>query len=117
MLTAFRLMHQPASEANFVPSMKMPGGTEPRTRQCSNLALSFFSTLHKARLRYSDLINRGTDVIARFGDRIGEIALLPADGLLSLKPASSGHLNLYQSADAVFSIRPIQYHAIEDGGV
>ncbi len=111
-LTAFRLMHRPATEADFVPTVKMPDAPPARTVQCSNLALSFFNTLHKARSRYSDFIDRGGDALARFGDRIGEIGLLPSDGMLSLKPASSGHLNLYQSVEAIFTNRPIQYHSI-----
>ncbi len=110
-LTVFRLLHCQATEADFVPPAKESEQTHRGVPRCGNLALSFFTTLNKARRQVADLLDRGVDVGSRCGDRIGTVEIFASDGLLSARPSSSGHLNLFQEEGVTFASRVSEYHA------
>jgi hypothetical protein len=114
-MEAWRFTHQPASDPiDFVPSAALAGGARGH-RQCSNYALSFFSTLEKARKHFARLAAR-LDAEARYGGFVAKIALIETDGVLSPRPSKSGHLNLYEEEGASFAGRVAEYAAADDGG-
>lgn len=103
----FRFMHSPATEDDFVPPAEIDG---PRPRdKCGRFALSFFTNIQAARWRYAKLAER-EDAASRYGGSIGEITLLPGDGLQSL-PGHTGHFDLHQEDGVLFAARVIAYHA------
>lgn len=105
---AFRFMHSPATEASdFEPPAIIDGGIKKRDR-CGRLALSFFESVAAARARWKSLAER-EDAEDRYGSHIGEIDLVKADGLMSEPNPKSGHIDLYQDADARFAHRVIRY--------
>ena len=108
---AFRFVHNKATENDFLPLMKQPGSTESRgAPQCSNLALSFFVSLKKARDRVADLVSRGIDTHVRTGGYVGKLELITSDGHLSKRPNKRGHLNLFQEEGVLFADRVTEYH-------
>ena len=114
-LVAFRLMNKDPSEDDFEPGPKLKGAAPSfGVPRCGNLALSFYCTVKKAQRRVAQMIDKGVDVAAKCGDRIGEIALVPSDGHLSERPSSTGHLNLFQDEHARFAPRVAQYYPWSD---
>lgn len=105
---AYRYMHNPATEkGDFEPPAIVDGGVQRRDR-CGRLALSFFESVEAARERWKSLKER-EDADSRYGNHIGEIDLVESDGLMSEPNPKTGHIDLYQDADARFADRVISY--------
>lgn len=107
---AFRFMHNPASEKDFVPPAMMPGVQVKATDKCGRFALSFFESLERAQRRYRLLAER-LDAVSRYGDQIGEIDLTKKDGLMTL-PDKHGHMDLYQEENVMFASRVTSYSPV-----
>jgi hypothetical protein len=108
-LTAFRYVHNEASESDFLPVAKLDG-VKPKDK-CSKFALSFFVTIEQAAARYEDLVDRLGDrgrAIERYGDHVGRIELSEADGLCC-DASSSGHFDLHEATDVDWSNRVEEY--------
>ncbi|HEX2690787.1 MAG TPA: hypothetical protein VHN14_29425 [Kofleriaceae bacterium] len=108
-LTAFRYLHNEATDADFIPIAKIDG-VKPKDK-CNKFALSFFVTLAQAAARYDDLVDRLGDrdrAIERYGDHVGRIELSEADGICC-DPDSSGHFDLHEAADVDWSNRVDEY--------
>ncbi len=101
----FRFMHEPATEADFVPVGLQKAPPKP---QCTHFAVSFFTTVLAARKRYASLAER-MDVEAKFGSHIGELALVPTDGRMG-PPSGHGHFDLHPDAQTELSTRITSYH-------
>jgi hypothetical protein len=108
-LTAYRFVHNEASDVDFLPVAKIDG-VKPKDK-CCKFALSFFVTLEQATARYADLVDRLGDrdhAIERYGDHAGRIELSEADGL-SCEPNASGHFDLHEAANVDWSNRVGEY--------
>ena len=104
--TAFRLMRNPPTDdRDFVPPPMLPGGRLGPRDPCERLALSFFDTPHAAQRLFEAMHKRfNENTTKRYGDHIGEIDLVAADGLMSA-PDQKGHINLHQDMKAEFAHR------------
>jgi hypothetical protein len=103
----FRFLHNAATGDDFIPAAIKDG---PRVDEpCDGFALSFFTDLDAARAKYKRLAIR-VDAASRYGDHIGEIALIESDGLMGI-PNRAGHFGLHQEDDAVFHGRVVAYNA------
>jgi hypothetical protein len=109
---AFRFMHKVATEADFVPPAIVVG-VKPKEK-CGGFALSFFDTLANARSKFRSLAKR-IDAASRYGDHVGEIDLVAADGLMCVPNAKTGHFDLHQDDAASFAHRVTTYHAADEG--
>jgi hypothetical protein len=103
----FRFLHNAATGDDFIPPAIKDG---PRADEpCDGFALSFFADIDAARAKYKKLAVR-VDAASRYGDHIGEIALVEADGLMGA-PNTKGHFGLHQEDDAIFHGRIVAYNA------
>lgn len=110
-LVAYRFVHRAAIDEDFVPTAALPSARAVGHAKCSNLALSFYSTVSKAQAQYRRLAER-IDVVAKCGDHIGEISLTTNDGRLSMRASKNGHLNLFEEEGTRFVNRIGRYHPI-----
>lgn len=111
-VTAFRILRNACTEADFVPNAVMHGESPKVT--CGHYALSFFDSLENAREQYLSLSKR-IDVASIFGDHIGRIALVEADGVIST-PNRKGHMDLHENVGASFVARVDEYFQAREGG-
>jgi len=100
-------MHNPASDGNFDPPA-LWGVSEPRPKEkCDRFALSFFDSVESAQARFRSLAKR-EDAASRYGDHVGELAIVEEDGLMS-DPTASGHMDLHPKEGALFTGRVASY--------
>jgi hypothetical protein len=111
-VTAFRFLHNTATEADFEPR---PEYATPKAK-CAAYAISLWESLEKAQARYKSLAaahdDNGATAVARYGDHIGEIDLSEADGVLDA-PNKAGHFGLHPAEGAVFASRVKVYTPCE----
>jgi len=113
-LTAFRFMHNPATEdPDFVPTALLHGRTPTPSDKCGRFGLSFFVSLAAARDRYKSLSER-LDAAQRYGSSVGEIDLTKADGR-SGEPDKNGHFNLHIAVGVSLAARVNHYYNVEEG--
>lgn len=107
-IKAFRIMNNPASDSNFIPGA-IAGH---QSTSCNGFALSFFISLQAAKKQYESLVERlgieGT--VQRYGDQIGEIDIVQADGVVS-GPTQKGHIDLHEYINVGFASRTISFHS------
>lgn len=104
-VVAFRFLNNPTTEADFKPK-------DESRRDCVALGLSFWATLEQAQRKYRSLAASNNDdgetARQRLGDHIGEITLLPSDGVMD-QPNAKGHITLHQFDTAEFADRVTDY--------
>jgi hypothetical protein len=109
----FRFLRKQATEANFLPKFDE---ITPK-HKCSAYALSFFASLEQAQVRYTSLADANDDDGAtarkRYGDHIGQLDLLPTDGLMDEPHRKTGHVGLHPAVDALFANRVTVYTGCE----
>lgn len=109
-ITAFRFVHNEATdEVDFVPR---PEHLHPKAK-CNAYGLSFFRSLDEAQARWSSLAavhdDDGKTGVERYGDHIGEIALVETDGVMDEPNPKSGHIELHPEDGVQFAARISEY--------
>lgn len=116
---ACRFMHYPATEKDFDPPaiLDMNSITRRyragRKETCGRFALSFFKSVEAARTRFQSLSDR-EDAASRYGDHIGVLGLMRSDGLMSPTNQVTGHIDLHQEANVLFSDRIAEYYEADE---
>jgi hypothetical protein len=94
-------------ETNDEPIMPSKPG------RCIDFALSFFDDLDAARRKLASLRDRleTEEADRRYGDYIGEVDLVEADGVMSEPVNAPRHFTLHPADGARFASRVVGYHA------
>jgi hypothetical protein len=95
-------MNNPEVNNNFLPPALVSPPTDGKL-SCEHWALSYFASFDSAKKKFEQL-NQRVDAKKRYGDHVGEIDLLQADGLISL-PNGKGHFDLHEELEASFTGR------------
>jgi len=96
-VTAYRFMNNPEVNDSFLPAALVSPPADGMLT-CEHWALSFFDSLNSAQNKFKQL-NQRVDAKKKYGDHIGEIELIQADGLASL-PNEKGHFSLHEELEA-----------------
>lgn len=108
-MTAFRFVNNQATENDFLPVAELG---QYDGSKCEHWALSFFDSAASAKAKFATLLERLNDeAFIIFGTHIGEINILPADGISST-PSSYGHIRLHEEAGVTFVNRVVNYHQL-----
>lgn len=107
-LTAYRFMHNQASQKNFIPPALLG---DNRELKCTSFALSFFRSIDEAQKKYISISKGYRSIKQRMGDHIGKIEILPTDGLAS-SFNTYGHMDLHPNEGIEFHNRITEYHLI-----
>jgi hypothetical protein len=104
---AYRLVHSPMLEDDFLPNPEQQRNKNSDRQQqeesCTSWGLSMFTTSNALQKKFGRLIGKYPHIANDVGDHIAEGALLGTHGVIT-KPNKENHFNLFEYADVNIAV-------------